>query len=70
MNQKQLIDHGRSKNIPIAILKWVWKNLDKIDDIIDFIIEIRDRIKGDKVQTRGGGGATPKPDPGTTPPAP
>lgn len=73
MNQKQLIDHGKSNNIPISILKWIWKNLDKIDDIIDVIVEIRDRIRSDKPKTLGGGddiNPPTEPDPGTTPPAP
>lgn len=40
MNQKQFINTGK-EILPVVILKWIWKNLDKIDMIIDFLQSLR-----------------------------
>lgn len=59
MNQKQFLTEGKGK-LPLLILKWIWKNLDKIDDVIDLLHSLRPvRMQGED-----------KPDPGTTPPPP
>jgi predicted transcriptional regulator len=45
MNQ-QLKDFGKSKNIPVNVLKWVWQNIDRIEDFIQLLKYIRDTFKG------------------------
>lgn len=44
MNQKQFLTEGKGK-LPLLILKWLWKNWDKIDDIIDWLIKVKDLLK-------------------------
>jgi hypothetical protein len=60
MQQKQFIETGKGK-LPVTILKWIWKNIDKLDDIIALIISLK-RSKAPEVQTMSGScGNVPRP---------
>lgn len=59
MNQQQFIKEGKDK-LPIAILKWIWKNLDKIDDVIEFLMTVRGIVsKREETEPECGGKAKP-----------
>lgn len=48
---KEIKDLAKGKGIPVSIFSWIWKNLDRIEELLQIIKYIRDKYKGENVKT-------------------